>query len=272
MHDAFTVATYNVHGGVDAWGRPIDAAGDAAALDADVYLLQENWIDPRGDSVAQRLGALVGGRVEEVALAHGRRGLPHPDAGSDWHRHRAFLDGDHALYVDSELPLRGSLSGSERFATAEEGSWGIAVVSRLEILTVRILDLGRRRRDRARRLVLVAQVSAPGGVVEIACVHMSHLIHGSPAQIRRLGRTIGGRAATRGATILGGDMNCWSPPLRALLPGWQRAVSGPTWPAWKPHSQLDHLLVGHRLDVLDARIAASRASDHLPVVATVALR
>ena len=108
--------------------------------------------------------------------------------------------------------------------------------------------------------------------MEIACVHMSHLIHGSPVQIRALGRVLGGRSATRGAMILGGDMNCWAPPLRLLLPGWQRAVSGPTWPAWRPHSQLDHLLVGHRLAVIDGSVESARTSDHLPVVATVALR
>ena len=272
MHDAYTVATYNVHGGVDSWGRPVDAAGDAAAIGADVTLLQENWVDAEGSSVARSLGRLVDGSVHEVALAHGRRGRPHPDAGTDWHRHRAFLDGDHALYVDSELPLRARLATSDRFAHAEEGSWGIAIVSRLEVRTVRILDLGRRPRDRAHRRVLVVQVAAPGGDVEIACVHMSHLIHGSPGQIRLLGRTLGGRAATRGATVLGGDMNCWSPPLRALLPGWQRAATGPTWPAWRPHSQLDHLLVGHRLGVLDGTVVTAEASDHLPVVATLALR
>ena len=272
MHDAFTVATYNVHAGVDAWGRTVDAAGEAAKLDADIYLLQENWVDGAGGSVARDLGTLVGGSVHEVALAHGRRALPHPEAAADWHRTRAFLDGDHALFVDSELPLRGRLAESARFADAEVGSWGIAIVSRFEVSATRILDLGRRPRDRAHRRVLVAEVAAPGGTVEVACVHMSHLIHGSPVQIRTLGRVLGGRVAANGAVILGGDMNCWAPPLRALLPGWQRAVTGSTWPAWRPHSQLDHLLVGHRLSVLNGRVASARASDHLPVVASVALR
>ena len=272
MHDAFTVATYNVHGGIDAWGRPVDAAGEAARLEAEVYLLQENWVDQDGGSVARDLGALIGGSVVEVPLAHGRRALPHPEAAADWYRHRSFLDGDHALFVDSELPLRGRLATSTRYADAAPGSWGVAIVSRLPVLTTRILDLGRRPRDRAHRRVLVAQVAAPGGTVEIACVHMSHLIHGSPVQIRALGRVLGGRSATRGAMILGGDMNCWAPPLRLLLPGWQRAVSGPTWPAWRPHSPLDHLLVGHRLAVIDGSVESARTSDHLPVVATVALR
>ena len=272
MHDAFSVATYNVHGGVDAWGRPVDAVGEVARLEADVILLQENWVTQTGDSVARSLAERVGATVLEVPLAHGRRARPHADAGSDWQRHRAFLDGDHALFVDSELPLRGSLASSDRFADAEPGSWGIAVVSRLPVTSWRILDLGRRQRDRAHRRVLLVQVAAPGGMVEIACVHMSHLIHGSPVQIRSLNRILGGRSATHGTTIIGGDMNCWATPLRLLLPGWQRAASGPTWPAWRPHSQLDHLLVGRRLSVLSGSVIAAKASDHLPVKATLALR
>ena len=67
-------------------------------------------------------------------------------------------------------------------------------------------------------------------------------------------------------------MNCWAPPLRMLLPGWQRGVTGPTWPAWRPHSQLDHLLVGQRLAVLDGSVMSATASDHLPVVASIARR
>ena len=272
MHDAFTVATYNVHAGVDAWGRPVDAVGDALSLGADVYLLQENWVDRAGDSVASALGHRLDATVLEVPLAQGRRGGPRSDAGDAWHRRRAFVDGDHALFVDSELPLRGQLATTRRFAEAEEGTWGIALVSRLPIAASRVFDLGRRRRDRAHRRVIVAQVVAPGGLVEIACVHMSHLIHGSPVQIRALARVLGGRSATHGATIVGGDMNCWATPLRTLLPGWQRAASGPTWPAWKPHSQLDHLLVGRRLAVVDGAVVPATASDHRPVVATVALR
>ena len=38
-------------------------------------------------------------------------------------------------------------------------------------------------------------------------------------------------------------MNLWGPPVRAFLPGWHRAVKGRTWPAWHPHSQIDHILV-----------------------------
>ena len=38
-------------------------------------------------------------------------------------------------------------------------------------------------------------------------------------------------------------MNLWGPPIHAFLGQWQRAVKGKTWPAWRPHSQLDHILV-----------------------------
>lgn len=272
MAQPIRIASYNIHGGVDAWGRPVDVVEAARAIDADIYLLQENWIGEDGRSAARELSAQIGGSLIEVPLASGRRGLPHPEAASTWHRSRAFADGDHALYVDSEVPLRGSLADSRRFREAEPGSWGVAIVSRLELASFRVLDLGRRPRDRAHRRVPVAQIVTEDGSFEIACVHMSHLIHGSPMQIRTLYKVIGGFGATRSRSVIGGDMNCWGPPLRILMPGWREAVKGRTWPAWRPHSQLDHVLVGRRVEVLSSHIGDSQASDHLPVVSTISLR
>jgi endonuclease/exonuclease/phosphatase family metal-dependent hydrolase len=66
-------------------------------------------------------------------------------------------------------------------------------------------------------------------------------------------------------------MNMWGPPLSAFFRGWRRVIRGRTWPAFRPHSQLDHLLVTPSVAVIDARIAGRTGSDHLPVRATLAL-
>jgi endonuclease/exonuclease/phosphatase family metal-dependent hydrolase len=48
-------------------------------------------------------------------------------------------------------------------------------------------------------------------------------------------------------------------------------VRGRTWPAWRPHSQLDHLLVNRAINVIDGRVLADASSDHRPIVATLSV-
>src|SRR5579863_8777313 len=78
------VASYNVHGGVDGWGRPFDVVGACRRLDADVLVLQECW-SPDGDaSLAARVAAALGYRAEELPFARGRISRPHADPGRRW--------------------------------------------------------------------------------------------------------------------------------------------------------------------------------------------
>ena len=74
------------------------------------------------------------------------------------------------------------------------------------------------------------------------------------------------------AAVLAGDMNLWGPPLRHLLPGWRQAVKGRTWPAARPHSQIDHILVRGNVVAASSRILPDAGSDHRPVRAELALR
>ena len=76
--DTVRVASFNVHMGVDGWGRPYDLVDECAALDADILILQEAWTPDDGSPgtatlVASGLGYTV---VAEAPLAHG--GLPEP--------------------------------------------------------------------------------------------------------------------------------------------------------------------------------------------------
>ena len=38
-----SIANYNMHCGMDGWGRPYDYVAAIAALDADVIVLEEAW-------------------------------------------------------------------------------------------------------------------------------------------------------------------------------------------------------------------------------------
>ena len=63
-----------------------------------------------------------------------------------------------------------------------------------------------------------------------------------------------------GPAIVAGDCNFWGPGVQSFLPGWRRTVRGRTWPARRPHSQIDHILVraGEASRSCDARGAARR--------------
>jgi endonuclease/exonuclease/phosphatase family metal-dependent hydrolase len=66
-------------------------------------------------------------------------------------------------------------------------------------------------------------------------------------------------------------MNLWGPPVSSYVRGWRRAVTGRTWPALRPHSQLDHIMVTPPVVVTGARIGEFAGSDHRPVVATLSV-
>ncbi|MGB7053058.1 MAG: endonuclease/exonuclease/phosphatase family protein, partial [Acidimicrobiales bacterium] len=98
--------------------------------------------------------------------------------------------------------------------------------------------------------------------------HMSHLTDFSPLQYRRLAALL---PSPDTPAALAGDMNLWGPPVSSFFPAWRRAVTGRTWPAHRPHSQLDHVLITASLRVVEARIAEHSGSDHRPVVVRLAL-
>ncbi|MGH9046664.1 MAG: endonuclease/exonuclease/phosphatase family protein [Acidimicrobiales bacterium] len=265
----FVAASYNVHAGIDGWGRPHDVQGVCRQIDADVLVLQESWRPEGRPSLAEDVGRSLGYQVTEVALAHGRRAGPHPEPTARWMRRLDWRTTSHALFLDSERPFPERITDSARFAQAEKGSWGIAVLSKLPVHQSEIIALQRLRRDRANRAVVALNIEIDGRMVGIAGTHMSHLSHGSALHFRAVARMLDGIFGTQ-PVLLAGDMNLWGPPIHALLGQWHRAVKGKTWPAWRPHSQLDHLLV-RGLSVRDSGVWPESGSDHRPVWARLAL-
>ena len=96
----------------------------------------------------------------------------------------------------------------------------------------------------------------------IANVHLSFARVNAAAQLRRLRSAL----PHHRPTVVTGDCNLWGPAL-AIGVGtrFRRTVRGRTWPAPRPHSQLDHLLVSPEIAVLEAEIGAPTGSDHLPI-------
>ncbi len=76
--------------------------------------------------------------------------------------------------------------------------------------------------------------------------------------------------------ILMGDLNCVADSDEmALLFKKTRLrpsdVECHTFPSWRPHQPIDHILVTEELDVLDVKALNNAYSDHLPIVMDVAL-
>jgi endonuclease/exonuclease/phosphatase family metal-dependent hydrolase len=269
-----TVVNFNMHAGVDGWGRPFDAITACANFEADVLVLQEAWTndaDGPGSGQAEQIAAALGYEVAACTLAKGRRARPYTGATERWMPPLGFRAGVRSLYVSSARPLHSAELTSARYRQGESGSWGIAVLTRrgLPVEGTRTLRLPPLARDRVHRAAVVVDLRVDDDPVSIVGTHMSHLQYGSPRNFADLKRLL--RTGARPEAVLLGDMNLWGPPLRAFLPDWRRAVRGRTWPAWRPHSQIDHILVRGDIEVASGEVLPPAGSDHRPVRATLRL-
>jgi endonuclease/exonuclease/phosphatase family metal-dependent hydrolase len=279
---SLTVASFNLHAGIDGWGRPFDVVAACRDLDADILVLQETWTPdeppvgtgpngaPAGAASATAIGAELGYAVVEHPLAHGRRAGPHPRADHRWMRPFDWRGSSHAIYLDDNRPLGPRVTRSARFEAAQPGGWGLAVLSRRPVLGERLIELPTLSRDPSTRAAIVLRVAVGepshqgGQAVTVAGTHMSHLSYGSPRHFRRLRQLLEVEVGD-GPAVLAGDMNLWGPPVSMLFGGWHRAVRAPTWPAWRPHSQVDHILVRGPVTVVDGQARPMAGSDHRPV-------
>jgi endonuclease/exonuclease/phosphatase family metal-dependent hydrolase len=144
------------------------------------------------------------------------------------------------------------------------GVKGLAVMTRLPARRLPDIPIPRVPGDPARtRCALRLELDVGGAPLELLVVHLtSRLPHGPPIQLARLRRQLPPRERR---AVLVGDLNFWGPPATALLPGWRRAVRGRTWPAHRPHSQIDHVLVRDDIETADGEVLADLGSDHRPV-------
>jgi endonuclease/exonuclease/phosphatase family metal-dependent hydrolase len=267
------VASYNVHCGVDGWGRPFDVEGACRKLDADVLVLQEAFAPDDGPSMAEGLGLALGYAVTAHPLARCR--LLAPRAGDaprpSWGpTRRSGLRPGRGLILRS--PRHPGPRAPSRPApdAPRVGTWDIAVLTRLPLARVEVLDLGTLRADVARRAAISLDVVVDehrGRRLTVVGTHMSHLSVGSPIQLRRLA---GALPRGRADMLVVGDMNLWGPPLMFAFPGLRRVVRGRTWPAWRPLAQTDHILTTPRIAaVTEGEVVDISGSDHLPVRARI---
>jgi endonuclease/exonuclease/phosphatase family metal-dependent hydrolase len=236
------ITSFNCHAGLRARRNgtcePYDLLGALRGFDADVIVMQESWTPDGGSAAIRQFGDEVGGQVFELRFGRARLDpWPHVPRDGDGL-------GDVGLAIVSRVPaeLRGRLAVGTVPGDPTPERGGLHVVLDVEDTEV-----------------------------DLVGVHLtSRLPYGPPTQMRRLRTQL--PDAERPA-IVAGDWNFWGPGVSALLPGWSRTVRGRTWPASRPHSQIDHILVrdGRGVVVLDHEVLPEVGSDHRPVRARLQL-
>jgi endonuclease/exonuclease/phosphatase (EEP) superfamily protein YafD len=197
-------------------------------LEADVLVLPESFRPDSGPGMLEGLAA-AGYQVETVPIAR----------FESWH---------------SSTTGRGWRPGP--------GIWCLAIASRLPVLDRRELAMGRVPRDRARvRKALQVDLDIGGRRVHVVGLHTSSKLWfaGPVTNLRALRPSLPNGPEP---AIVAGDFNLWGPGVVRLLPGWRRAVLGRTWPAHRPHSQIDHVLLNSAVESVESEVLPGFGSDH----------
>ena len=160
-----------------------------------------------------------------------------------------------------------------------QDNFGIALFSRQPFDEARVVELGESHVP-----TIVARLTRDGRPITDVGTHPLPPARSALAaeRNRQLDAVAEFANGLPGEVILMGDLNLspWSPCFGDLLRESRLADSRvgfgiqPTWPAGFPLmlTPIDHLLVSEGLTVLDREVGSEIGSDHLPVVATIAVR
>ena len=261
---SLSIANFNVHAGVNGYGEPYDVVSSCISLDVDILVLEEVFAPDDAASIADEVAAKAGYRVVEADF--GRLSVFPRPRGADqrrWGPSQLRRFARQVLHASHDP--RSDRRAERRRGERRGGRISLALLSRIPLESAELLALPRLGRDRVSRRAIVA-VTEGSEPIRIIAAHLGHLTHGSIRQMRVLRRVV---QQSPLPTLLIGDMNCWGPPLALYFSG-HRAIRGASWPSWRPHSQLDHVLTFKGVRVLSGAVLADAGSDHRPVRAEVA--
>jgi endonuclease/exonuclease/phosphatase family metal-dependent hydrolase len=165
------------------------------------------------------------------------------------------------------------------FAPAADEVWGNALLTRLPTVQTHHGRLPRGDAPMARSFVTAVLDLGADRQLGVVGTHLHH-VEDEPGIRLRQTRAVAAEIARlldRGmAVMLLGDLNAEPgaaelEPLEELL---LHAVpqGSPTWPAWDPRVQIDHVMVSEDLEVRDVSVTSAQVSDHLFVSVEVAPR
>ena len=231
----FTVAAFNAHWGIGQFGRfhgvRFDVARIVRGFDADLVVVPEAWRDENGVGVLDSLRD-DGYQVETMQL------MP--------------------------LALRRRRYNSDRHGVPRDGTWELAVCSRFAVLDRRLIPVGTVSGDPpGARNALALTLAIGDAPVDVIGLHASSKFY-KLAPLKHL-LTLRRGLAPGGPQIVAGDFNFWGPPVALAMRGWKRPVRGRTYPARRPHSQIDHVLVRGGIRIVGGEVLGETPSDHRPI-------
>jgi endonuclease/exonuclease/phosphatase family metal-dependent hydrolase len=235
-----TLVSANLHWGFGygrTYRRAYDVVDALVGFEADVLVLPESFRPDSGPGMLDAL-ASAGYQVETVPIM--RHEL--------WHS-----------------------STSGRGWRPSPGIWCLAIASRLPVLERRELPMGKVFHDSAGpRSALQVDVDVDGRRLHVVGLHVSSKLYfGGPFVHLRALRPLLPQGPD--PAVIAGDFNLWGPGVVSILRGWRRTVRGTTYPAHRPHSQIDHILVNRAVECLDAEVLPPYGSDHLAVRARLSV-
>lgn len=234
-----TVLVYNIHAGKDAAGRDNlpRVAELVRATGADLVLLQEVDRNTQRSGPTDQPAALA--RLTGYAVAFGRT--------------IGFQGGDYGVALLSRWPVERDTLIPLPTAAPSPGAPA-----------------------REQRGVLVALVAAPGGALVLLNTHLDASSE-DYWRLRETSTVLGVAAGVDGLgpVLLGGDLNARpDSPVHGLVraegfrDAWPEcgAGDGMTFPAAAPDRRIDYLYLTGEARCVDARVLASDASDHRPLL------
>jgi endonuclease/exonuclease/phosphatase family metal-dependent hydrolase len=178
------------------------------------------------------------------------------------------------LQLDVLAHLVGLTAVSGPTIEREDSHFGNALLTRLTIGGVRKQDLTFRRREPRGAIDVDFEIASQR--VRVIATHLGLLPRERRHQVQRILETVADQE--EGLIVLLGDINEWlvtGRPLRWLHRRFGQCRAQRTYPAWFPVFALDRIWVHPKEALLcfDAKVTpeARVASDHLPVVADLAL-
>jgi endonuclease/exonuclease/phosphatase family metal-dependent hydrolase len=231
--DVVRVMEYNLHGETHGWGPnhfvPADPVGELDALDADVFVFPETWVPDDPDA----------------PRSHIVRWAEH--TGKSFH-------------------LARSSRSSPREVNDDFGESHVAIVTSLPVVDTKQFTLPVHPKDNSddRNVLAVLIDAGSNGHLWVVGVHMSARVPHVPVHnLRKLNTFVTELERTGHPVIIAGDFNLWGWWVRCIhRGGYRRAVRGRTWPATKPHSQIDHILVPATVTVAAGKVLPAGFSDH----------